>query len=221
MVNRTLRFTLGVLAALSLAGMYGGWASVSVDELPGYSVAGQPFNLSFVVRQHGFSPMNNVSPRVEARLRGAEDVDVPGIRGDGPGRYAARLILPRAGEWTITIHSGWGTSRLRLLPLTVIERGAAAPRAMSDAERGRRLFAAKGCVTCHVHRDVEGSGDIAVGPDLTGKHYAPEYLQRWLADPAAVKGKDVRMPNLELKGPEIAALTAFINGEQIGSRSRD
>jgi cytochrome c2 len=42
---------------------------------------------------------------------------------------------------------------------------------------------------------------------------AAEYLQRFLADPSMV-GSGNRMPNLNLKPPEIAALIAFINRQR-------
>jgi cytochrome c2 len=72
---------------------------------------------------------------------------------------------------------------------------------------------AKGCGTCHVHRDVSGSGTVAVGPELTNLRLAPDFLQRFLADPATL-GSTNRMPNLSLKPPEIAALIAFLNAER-------
>ena len=91
--------------------------------------------------------------------------------------------------------------------------GAPVPAPLADAERGRRLFVAKGCVTCHLHRAVNETS-IAVGPELTGRRFAPEYLARFLADPAAVippPSGAFGMPNLRLKPAEIAALTAFLN----------
>ena len=63
---------------------------------------------------------------------------------------------------------------------------------------------------CHLHRDVSGSGVVAVGPELSGRHLAAEYLQRFLADPS-ITGSANRMPNLSLKPTEIAALIAFLN----------
>jgi cytochrome c2 len=132
------------------------------------------------------------------------------VRTKEEGEYSARLVLPQAGEWTITIQSGFGASRVTLVPLTVIDAGAQAPAALSASDRGRRLFVAKGCLTCHLHGDVSGSGVVAVGPELTGRRLAPEYLQRFLADPSMI-GSANRMPNLNLKQAEIGALIAFLN----------
>src|SRR5882672_1635003 len=209
MTTRTSRFALPFLLAVPLLAAYGGWAAITVEDLPDYGVVRQPLNLTFTVRQHGVTKLSNLEPRVEARAGGVTTA-AAAQPGKAAGQYTARLVLPQAGEWTITIHSGFMGSRVTLVPLQVIEAGAQAPLALSAADRGRRLFVAKGCVTCHLHGDVSGSGVVAVGPDLTGRRLAPEYLQRFLADPAMI-GSANRMPNLNLKQPEIAALIAFLN----------
>jgi cytochrome c2 len=207
---RTSRLALPALLVLPLLGVYGGWAAITVEDLPDYGVVRQPLNLTFTVRQHGVTKLNNLEPRVEARASGGATAGAVAERSKEEGQYAARLVLSQAGDWTITINSGFGNSRVTLEPLQIIDPGAQAPTALSAADRGRRLFVAKGCVTCHLHRDVNGSGVIAVGPELTSRHLAPEYLQRFLADPS-ITGSANRMPNLNLKLTEIAALIAFLN----------
>jgi mono/diheme cytochrome c family protein len=209
MASRTSRFAFPVLLAVPLIAAYGGWAAITVEDLPDYGVVRQPLNLTFTVRQHGVTKLSNLEPRVEARGAGATTAAVA-VRTKEEGQYSARLVLPQAGEWTITIHSGFGNSQVTLVPMQVIDPTAQAPAALAAADRGRRLFVAKGCVTCHVHGDVSGSGVVAVGPDLTGRRLAPEYLQRFLADPSMI-GSANQMPNLNLKQPEIAALIAFLD----------
>ena len=87
----------------------------------------------------------------------------------------------------------------------------------SEVERGRRLFAAQGCVTCHVHRAVEITGQMStVGPELTDRRLPAEYLARFLANPSIkpeTPGK-MRMPNLDLREKEITPLVAFLTAEQ-------
>jgi mono/diheme cytochrome c family protein len=213
MTSRASRFTLPALLVLPLIGAYGGWAAITVEDLPDYGVARQAMNLTFTVRQHGVEKLKNLEPRVEARASGGATASAAAQPGKEAGQYTARLVLPQAGEWTITIHSGFLNTRVTLVAMQVIEPTAPAPAALLAGERGRRLFVAKGCVTCHLHRDVKGSGTVAVGPELTTRRLAPEYLQRFLADPS-ITGSSNRMPNLNLKQPEIAALIAFLNGAQ-------
>jgi mono/diheme cytochrome c family protein len=214
MHTRPSRLTLPALLLLPLLGAYGGWAAITVQDLPDYVVAGQPVTLTFIVRQHGFTKLSGLQPRVEARATGG-GITAEATAGREAGQYAATLTLPRAGEWTITIHSGFGNSRVTLLPVRAIPPRSVAPAPLAEAERGQRLFVAKGCLTCHVHADVEGSGVVAVGPDLTGRRLPADYLRQFLANPAIVARSGApQMPNLDLKPQEIAALSAFINAER-------
>jgi cytochrome c551/c552 len=218
MNTRPSRLTVPALLLLPLLGAYGGWAAITVQDLPDYVVAGQPVTLSFIVRQHGVSKLSGLKPSVEARATGAgggTTAEAPAAPGWEAGQYVATLTLPRAGAWRITIHSGFGNSQVTLLPLQAIAAGAAPPAPLADSERGRRLFVAKGCLTCHVHADVEGSGLVAVGPDLTGRRLPADYLRQFLANPAiAARSGAPQMPNLDLEPQEIAALSAFITAER-------
>ena len=91
----------------------------------------------------------------------------------------------------------------------------AAPDAPADQiAYGKALFSAKGCVTCHHHAAVPGSGAFSEGnPDLTTYRWTAEYLHTWLKDPAAVRPKTY-MPNLGLKLDEIDALIAFLSASK-------
>ena len=115
-----------------------------------------------------------------------------------------------------------GAGGLALLLWSFLPMGtnapATAPATMStavaaDASRGRALFAAKGCATCHINtRASEARGECCggVGPDLTNYTNDPAFLRRWLADPPAVR-PGANMPDLNLSPAEIEALIAFLN----------
>jgi hypothetical protein len=211
MTTRSLKFLLpGVLLLPAIAAYAGGWAAITLEDLPDYVVAQQPLNLTFTVRQHGVTRLNGLKPRVDATA-GRLEATVAAAAGPEAGQYTATLTLPQAGDWTITIHSGFHSSSTTLMPLKVIEPGSRPPRALPAAERGRRLFVAKGCATCHL---------AGVGPELTGRRYPAEYLGQFLANPAIAprRSRAAEMPNLNLKPPEIAALVAFINTERQASR---
>lgn len=217
MTRRTLSLALTFVAAI-VAGAYafGGWAVITLDDLPDQFMVGKPTTLSFVVRQHGIEPMHNVTPTVEAR-RGSfipgETIRANALPGRKAGQYVASLVIPKAGDWRVTINSGWGSSNVTLLPMPATD-GAATVAEITDAERGKRLFLAKGCATCHVNKNVEGGMQMQVGPELTGKEYDPAFLALWLANPKikppTKPGNE--MPNLGLSQREIASLTAFIAG---------
>jgi cytochrome c2 len=203
-----------LLAATAFARYAGGWAVVSVQDLPDYAVAGQPVTLTYTVRQHGNNLLDDLKGSVAARS-GSAKVDVSAKATGQPGTYAATFTLPNAGDWAVTIESGFGRSRVASIPIRALEAGTKTLPVMAPDERGRRLFVAKGCVTCHTHSDSKADfGEV--GPELTGKKFAPTYLAEFLANPSIKPPtvKDVRMPNLNLKQQEISALVAFINSDR-------
>jgi mono/diheme cytochrome c family protein len=209
MTRRIVRLAVPALVLVpAIPALLGGWAVTTVEHLPDYAVAGKPLTLTFTVRQHGFKPIDGLRPRVEV-LGGEPRTYAAMSAGALSGRYAAAITLPRAGEWIITIHSGFGTSRTTLMPLKAIAPGLPAPPSRSEAEQGRRLFAAKGCFACHV--------EMRAGPELFAKRYATEYITQVLADPGrAFAGRQgpISMPNLNLEGREIAALAAYLSANK-------
>lgn len=86
------------------------------------------------------------------------------------------------------------------------------------AQEGQQLFQQLTCVNCHT---IQGTpANAVVGPDLT--HVAsrstlasgvlentPQNLASWLADPQSIK-PGIRMPNLQLTGPQIGALVTYL-----------
>jgi mono/diheme cytochrome c family protein len=210
MTRRRFGLWLPALVFLPVAPvLIGGWAVTTVEDLPDYAVAGQPLALDFTVRQHGHRPIGGLTPRVEAL--GRRNMTAHGVaRGvSTSGRYSATITLPQAGDWIITIHSGFGNSRTTLMPLKAIAPSSPAPPSLGEADRGRRLFAAKGCFTCHV--------EMRAGPELFGKRHTKQYVTQVLADPGRVfadRQGALQMPNLNLKPREIAALAAYLSADK-------
>lgn len=186
----------------------GGWATITVADLPDHFVAGQPINLSFTIRQHGVKLMDNLTPSLEA-VKGTEKV-VASVTRAGTN-YQANFTLPKPGAWAITIKSSFGPNDITLLPMQAIEANRKV-NALSDAERGQRLYVAKGCLQCHKNDNAGVNGRFPGATDLTNKHYSGAYLSQVLTDPQKVLAppKNAQMPNLNLQPHEIAALTAFL-----------
>src|SRR6266566_5190533 len=111
---RLSRLLLPGLLVITLLAAYGGWAAITVQDLPDYGVARQPLTLTFTVRQHGVTLLNGLEPRMEAEAGGVTSAAVAEAARE-PGQYTARLALPGAGDWKITIHSGFMASRVTLL----------------------------------------------------------------------------------------------------------
>jgi mono/diheme cytochrome c family protein len=105
------------------------------------------------------------------------------------------------------------------LPIRVADPGTRALPVVAEAERGRHLYVAKGCVTCHSHGASGAPSEtrsLKVGPDLTDRRLPADYLAKFLADPSIKTAwtSGDRMPDLELAPREIAALVAFVNAER-------
>lgn len=224
-----------VLLVLSIAGFayFGGWAVVSVSKIPDAWVVGKPLQLSWKVRQHGVSPLYGLKPTLEAQSGSRRVTGTTwAFSEDGEKGYRGTITFPEPGEWQVTVHSGFGRSRAVLIPWGVVDsvtkvRGtveehlaAMGMPPFGEAERGRRMFASMGCVTCHVHSAVPVTGEVSdAGPDLSNQRFAPDYLARFLADPSikpSTNGK--RMPNLALREKDIAPLVAFINAERVAAK---
>ena len=196
------------------AARWGGWAVVTVENAPDHFVVGKPATFDFVVRQHGVEALVDLKPTVEARS-GSRRVEGRAWETPRAGVYRASLTIPESGDWSVTIGSGFGNSKGRLVATPAIAANATLP-ARTDAERGRQLFAAAGCVTCHTHSAVNIDPLLRnAAPDLSNKRFAPDYLAKFLADPS-IKPKSpdtMEMPNLKLRQADIAYLVAFINSE--------
>jgi hypothetical protein len=210
---RKLQYVLAAGAVLATAAFAaGGWATITVEDLPDGLTAGAPVDLAFTIRQHGVEPMSDRKPVVEWS-QGSVRERVVARRDGEAGRYVARIVAPRPGDWSVAIDADFHETRVTLLPILATGPGTHAAPALSPRERGRRLFVAKGCVTCHVRADVPGSGRVAIGPDLTRPRYTDEFIAQILADPSVVAQRTPEeMPDLELKPHEISALVAYLNG---------
>ena len=91
----------------------GGWATISVEKVPDQIGVGKSLDIVFVVKQHGQTPLSGLKPTLE--IKGVAPVArVAAEPGKEKGQYRAAVVLPQAGDYFITIHSGFGDSRLTL-----------------------------------------------------------------------------------------------------------
>lgn len=212
-----MKLAIGSFVALaSIAAMnFGGWAVVSVQDAPEYFVVDKPVTFDFIVRQHGETPLDGLSPSISAR-KGVRWVNGKVVPTPGAGIYRATIAVPSTGDWNVTIESGFGPAKGRLRAIPAIAAGAQPPK-LTPMDRGRQLFASAGCVTCHVHGgvDMKPLWDFRA-PELTDRRFAADYLAKFLADPT-IKPKSpdmMQMPNPHLRPSDITALVAFINDER-------
>lgn len=212
MTHRFLKLALTLAAATPLLAAYaGGWATVTLENLPEYLVAGQPTNVTFSVRQHGRDLLGQLKPTIDGQS-GKLLFKTGAVATNRTGYYTATLNVPQPGDWTLTVNSGFGAvSKVTLLPIPAVATRAR-PAALAAAERGHRLYIAKGCISCHANARVTNYTSYGAAPNLTDTRLPKEYLQLFLANPA-IKVPN-KMPNLNLKPDEIAALTSFLTTDK-------
>lgn len=105
----------------------GGWATVTVDELPREVRAGETIQIGFTVRQHGQHPVDLTEPAPLLSARNPETGDSLEVeaRQEGPtGHHVADVTFPSAGVWE------WGIAPapfpvVTLAPLTVLPAATA------------------------------------------------------------------------------------------------
>lgn len=199
---------LKLVAALT-AGLVamGGWAVVTVKDLPEYFVAGQQYTIEFQVRQHGRTLLSGLRPELVMN-----EVTIPAVARSSEGTYAVTFTAPAPGQVSLTIRSGFGNTELHLYPETVVAAGTSRS-AIAPHERGQMLFVAKGCNTCHSNIDLVNRPDnqaaLTVGPELGGRHLAREFVMQKVKKPASQI-----MPDLGLSDAEASAIAAFLSGER-------
>lgn len=116
--------TLGAVPALA-----GGWAVVTLDSVPQAVQTGQQLSLGFMVRQHGITPIDAVTPILTARNAATGETLRAEARKEGPlGHFVVDFTAPVAGDWTWQIEpKPFGATTLG--PLTVSP--ASAPSAVT------------------------------------------------------------------------------------------
>ena len=204
-------FHAGSVALLFLttaASGAGGWAVITVADLPESLTVGKPVTIEYQVRQHGQNLMTDLSGSVIVTAAG---VSSAAEMNRARGGYTATFTPKVAGKYAIAIHSGF-TADVDLVPIVAAAAGSTVV-AIAPVDRGHDLFIAKGCMTCHTVSAVPGSGPYGIGPALTAGRLSVEYVASVLADPTKAvvpPNTTFKMPNLNLKQAEITALTAFL-----------
>lgn len=234
-MKRTLRIAVVAAVAIAASGAHmGGWAVITVENVPEFLEAGRPTTLEFTIRQHGQTPMSGLKPSVTMRRPGLSGLlirqHLEAKRTREPGRYSVTLTAAQPGEVRLVIDANFQRTELTLLPITVVAAGQGTTPLMSS-ERGRQLFVAKGCVSCHMKGDdarLDGRGSF-LGPVLTRRQFPADWLATKLADPSV--GRPVfpsrtrivpfQMPNLGLRQEEIAALVSYLNLGQTVSETNE
>jgi len=100
-----LVLTLVLSLVLAIPVFAGGWAVITVDDLPMDVVAGRPITVGFTVLQHGETPMNDLEPTITISLKKGQEIVVDAKPDGKSGHYTATLTFPNDGEWDWSIQA--------------------------------------------------------------------------------------------------------------------
>jgi hypothetical protein len=136
---------LGLLFVVPTA-LAGGWAVVTLDELPTEVRQDQSLRLGFMVRQHGQTATNQVKPYLEARnTETGEFFRAEGRQEGTVGHFVVEVTFPSAGSWEWAIvpapFEGTALPALQVLPAAVQPAGPeAAPVNIPQPNSGRSVL---------------------------------------------------------------------------------
>ena len=106
----------------------GGWATVELGEAPSGLVAGQPWRVELIVKQHGITPMADVTPSIRIADDKGTTQTFAARPTDRVGHYVADVTFPRAGTWHARIFDGFtDATPHRISALTVADPGGSPP----------------------------------------------------------------------------------------------
>jgi hypothetical protein len=118
---------LAIAIALPGAAHAGGWATVEATGVPDGVSAGQSFELELLVKQHGRTPLDGLTPRVQITGEAGATRTFTAAPAGEPGTYVAEMAYPTAGTWQTRLYDGFtDATQHRLAPLEVAAAGGSA-----------------------------------------------------------------------------------------------
>jgi hypothetical protein len=113
--------------ALPGAAHAGGWATVEAAGLPDGVSAGQTFEMELVVKQHGRTPLDGLTPSVQITNEDGDTRTFTALPAGEPGTYVAEMAYPAAGTWQTRLFDGFtDATPHRMAPLEVAAAGGSA-----------------------------------------------------------------------------------------------
>lgn len=140
---RRVILLIGLLVILLPAAgvLAGGWVVITLESLPGQVQSGEPLELSFMVRQHGQTPIHNVSPVLTATNKDTgRQIRAEAQPASEVGRFTVEINFPEAGAWEWSISAEPFQQRTTFAPLTVLAaETAVGPKHLDQTETGKQM----------------------------------------------------------------------------------
>ena len=111
----------------------GGFATAGLSSTPAGVEPGQPWKVDITVLQHGVTPLEGVTPRVQISS-GKTTREFAAKPTGKPGVYRAQVVFPSAGRWDYQVLDGFNDELPHTFPAVRIGDGAASPAAPPSAQ---------------------------------------------------------------------------------------
>lgn len=132
-ISRSLTVALLLSLIFVVPAYAGGWAVITLDELPSNVVAGEPLKIGFTVLQHGKTPMPGLTPTITANLNKEAEFVVSAEPEGKSGHYTATLNFPKEGEWQWSIQAFTMDQTMPILNVApALDVAANAPAAQAE-----------------------------------------------------------------------------------------
>jgi hypothetical protein len=105
-MRRCLPIVVTLLLAAPAAALADASATTRLSSTPESVPAGQPWHVVLTIRQPGRAPRADLAPAIVVRDADGFASTFPARAAKRPGRYAATVTFPKAGQWTYAVHDG-------------------------------------------------------------------------------------------------------------------
>lgn len=114
-----------LLLTVPAAADAGGFATTGLSSIPGGLHAGQPWQVELTILRHGRTPLSDLSPEIVTLDADGNRTTFRARPAGKPGRYAATVRFPKAGQWSYAVYDGYNNATPTTYPAVLI--GPAAP----------------------------------------------------------------------------------------------
>jgi hypothetical protein len=110
-----------LLLTAPAAARAGGFATTGLSSTPDGLRAGEPWKVELTILQHGRTPLSALKPEIVTRDADGNRTTYAARPTGEPGRYAATVRFPRAGQWTYLVYDGFNNATPTTYPAVVIQ----------------------------------------------------------------------------------------------------
>ena len=169
-MRRRVVLLIGLVALLSPAAgvLAGGWVVITLEALPERIKAGEPLELSFMVRQHGWAPTHDVSPVLTVtNTDTGRQIRAEATPASKIGQFIVAVNFPEAGAWEWSISAEPFMQTTTFAPLDVLAAETAVELEQSEkAVAGQQVAPKQMAAPDQV--DKSGAGWQVAAPEQSG-----------------------------------------------------